>query len=137
MTSIQDWPKTAVSPWNSTFKVFVIFFITFFQGDEPAGDTEDPKPAADENLPELKTTKWRVENSWGEEKDKPGYLMMTDSWFSEYVYEVVVDKKYVPADIMAVLKQDPVILPAWDPMGSLACIVCGKDEHLAHLWYIR
>ena len=78
-----------------------------------------------------------MENSWGEEKDKPGYLMMTDSWFSEYVYEVVVDKKYVPADIMAVLKQDPVVLPAWDPMGSLACIVCGKDEHLAHLWYIR
>ncbi|CAH3151188.1 unnamed protein product, partial [Porites evermanni] len=100
---------------------------------EPAGDTEDLKPGADENLPELKTTKWRVENSWGEEKDKPGYLMMTDSWFSEYVYEVVVDKKYVPADIMAVLKQDPVILPAWDPMGSLACIVCGKEEHLAHL----
>lgn len=104
-----------------------------FQGDESVGDTEDAKPAADENLPELKTTKWRVENSWGEEKDKPGYLMMTDSWFSEYVYEVVVDKKYVPADILAVLKQEPVVLPAWDPMGSLACVVCGKDDHLAHL----
>ena len=103
------------------------------QGDEPSGETEDPKPAEDEKAPELKTTKWRVENSWGEEKDKPGYLMMTDNWFTEYVYEVVVDRKHVPEDIMAVLKQDPVVLPAWDPMGSLACTTCGKGAHQAHL----
>ena len=107
------------------------------QGDEPSGDTEDPKPAevetAPEVAPELNTSKWRVENSWGEDKDKPGYLMMTDSWFTEYVYEVVVDKKYVPADIMAVLEQDPMVLPAWDPMGSLACTTCGKGDHQVHL----
>ena len=48
---------------------------------------------------------------------------------------LVVDKKYVPADILSVLKQEPVVLPAWDPMGSLACVVCGKDDHLAHLWF--
>ena len=45
-----------------------------------------------------------------------------------------MDKKYVPADILALLKQEPVVLPAWDPVGSLACVVCGKDDHLAHLW---
>lgn len=64
--------------------------------------------------------KWRVENSWGDDRGNKGYLIMTDEWFSEYVYEVVVDKKHVPEDILEVLKQDPVVLPAWDPMGALA-----------------
>lgn len=46
--------------------------------------------------------------------------MATDEWFTEYVYEIVVDKKYVPQDIIDVLKQEPVVLPPWDPMGALA-----------------
>lgn len=50
----------------------------------------------------------------------PGYLCMTDEWFSEYVYEVVVDRKHVPEEVLAVLGQEPVVLPAWDPMGALA-----------------
>lgn len=50
----------------------------------------------------------------------PGYLIMTDEWFSEYVYEVVVDKKFVSTEVMEVMQQEPVILPAWDPMGALA-----------------
>lgn len=49
-----------------------------------------------------------------------GYLYMTDEWFSEYVYEVVVDKKHVPEEVLAVLEQEPIVLPAWDPMGALA-----------------
>jgi len=65
-------------------------------------------------------TKWRIENSWGEDTGHKGYLLMTDAWFSEFTYEVVVDRKYVDADVLAVLDQEPTILPAWDPMGSLA-----------------
>ncbi|XP_066878108.1 bleomycin hydrolase isoform X4 [Kogia breviceps] len=64
--------------------------------------------------------KWRVENSWGEDHGHKGYLCMTDEWFSEYVYEVVVDRKHVPEEVLAVLEQEPIVLPAWDPMGALA-----------------
>ncbi|KAG2459386.1 BLMH hydrolase, partial [Polypterus senegalus] len=64
--------------------------------------------------------KWRVENSWGDDRGNKGYLIMTDDWFSEYVYEVVVDKKFVSAEVLEVMKQEPVMLPAWDPMGALA-----------------
>ena len=46
---------------------------------------------------------------------------MTDDWFNEYVYEVVVDRKYVPAEVLATLELEPTVLPAWDPMGALAC----------------
>lgn len=75
-------------------------------------------------LKPIKTKKWRVENSWGDDKGDKGYLMMTDEWFSEFVYEVVVDKKFVPEEILKVLEQEPVILPPWDPMGALACRHC-------------
>ncbi|XP_077578503.1 bleomycin hydrolase [Stigmatopora nigra] len=64
--------------------------------------------------------KWRVENSWGDDRGNKGYLIMTDDWFSEYVYEVVVDKKHLSNDVLEVMNQEPFILPAWDPMGSLA-----------------
>ncbi|XP_008554962.1 bleomycin hydrolase [Microplitis demolitor] len=67
-----------------------------------------------------KPTKLRVENSWGEERGEKGYIAMTAEWFLEFVFEIVVDKKFVPAEILAVFDQDPVILPAWDPMGTLA-----------------
>ncbi|KAJ8266289.1 hypothetical protein GJAV_G00128720 [Gymnothorax javanicus] len=64
--------------------------------------------------------KWRVENSHGEEADNKGYLLMTDDWFSEFVYELVVDKKFVSEEVLKVMDQGPVVLPAWDPMGALA-----------------
>ncbi|KAM6463149.1 bleomycin hydrolase [Liasis olivaceus] len=70
--------------------------------------------------PEDGYEKWRVENSWGEDRGNKGYLIMTDDWFSEFVYEVVVDQKHVPEDVLAVLQQEPICLPAWDPMGALA-----------------
>ena len=49
-----------------------------------------------------------------------GYLVMSDDWFSEFVYEVVIDKKYIPDGVLKVLQQEVNVLPAWDPMGALA-----------------
>lgn len=65
-------------------------------------------------------TKFRVENSWGEDRGEKGYLIMTKDWFKEFMFEVVVDKKFVPESVLEVLKQEPIVLPAWDPMGTLA-----------------
>jgi len=67
-----------------------------------------------------KPLKWRVENSWGDDRGEKGYLLMTQRWFDEFMYEVVVDKKFVPKDVLDVFQQKPVVLPAWDPMGTLA-----------------
>jgi len=53
-----------------------------------------------------------------------GYLSMTDDWFSEYVLEVAIDKKFIPAEMLEILSQQPKVLPAWDPMGSLAGQQC-------------
>lgn len=68
----------------------------------------------------LVADKWRVQNSWGDTDGDKGYLTMTDSWFSEFVYEVVVSKKVLDKDTLDILKQEPIVLPAWDPMGALA-----------------
>jgi len=64
--------------------------------------------------------KWRVENSWGDDRHEKGYLMMTSDWFKEYVFEVVVDKAIVPGEVMEAFGEDVKTLPAWDPMGALA-----------------
>ncbi len=63
-----------------------------------------------------KPRKWMVENSWGAASGYKGNLIMTDEWFDNYMFRVVVEKKYVPADVLKMLEQKPVMLPAWDPM---------------------
>ncbi len=64
--------------------------------------------------------RWRVENSWGTDKADKGFWTMNDSWFGEYVFEIAVRRDALPADLRAALDQEPVVLPAWDPMGALA-----------------
>lgn len=63
-----------------------------------------------------KTIKWQVENSWGASSGFRGTLIMTDEWFDEYMFRLVVDKKYVPEKVLKILNEKPELLPAWDPM---------------------
>lgn len=58
--------------------------------------------------------RWRVENSWGDEVGRKGFLTMNDSWFDEYVYEVIVPRSRVSDDIAKACDQEPIVLPEWD-----------------------
>ncbi|KAF2674332.1 peptidase C1B, bleomycin hydrolase [Microthyrium microscopicum] len=67
-----------------------------------------------------KSVRWRVENSWSETAGTKGYFVMHDAWMDEFVYQAVVDPKFVAEDVKKVLSKKPVVLPLWDPMGALA-----------------
>jgi bleomycin hydrolase len=60
--------------------------------------------------------KWMVENSWGAKSGWRGNLIMTDEWFEEYMFRVVVNRKYIPEETLKLLEQKPIMLPSWDPM---------------------
>ena len=62
--------------------------------------------------------KWMVENSWGNSYGYQGFLIMTNDWFNEYMFRVVLEEKYIPAKYITMLHQKPIMLPAWDPMFS-------------------
>lgn len=65
-------------------------------------------------------TLWRIENSWGADRGKKGYDIGSARWFDEYVYQVVVDRKYLTAEELVAYESEPVELAPWDPMGALA-----------------
>jgi bleomycin hydrolase len=62
-----------------------------------------------------KPRKWLVENSWGDDRGDKGLFTMLDDWFDEYVFDVVIPKKYLPKNVLAILEQPPIPLPVWDP----------------------
>ena len=64
--------------------------------------------------------RWRVENSWDSKVGDKGFFLMNDSWFAEYMFEIAAPKSYLPADLQKALDLEPIVLPPWDPMGSLA-----------------
>jgi bleomycin hydrolase len=64
--------------------------------------------------------RWRVENSWGDENGRKGFFVMNDSWFDEYTFEIAAHKSLLPPELQQALGGEPIILPAWDPMGALA-----------------
>lgn len=72
------------------------------------------------DIAEGQPRRWRVENSWGEEPGDKGFFTMDDDWFSNYVFEVVVKVDSLPEDLKAAVTEEPMALPAWDPMGTLA-----------------
>ena len=60
--------------------------------------------------------KWMVENSLGSKYGHNGFLIMTNEWFNEYMFRLVVEKKYIPAATLKLFDQKPIMLPAWDPL---------------------
>jgi len=64
-----------------------------------------------------KPVKWLLENSWGDSGFE-GHLIMTDQWFDEYMFRVVIHKDYIDAETLKILEQDATLLPPWDPMFS-------------------
>lgn len=62
------------------------------------------------------TRKWKVENSWGPTYGVQGHLVMTDEWFDEYMFRLVVERRFVPEETLKLLNLKPVKLPAWDPL---------------------
>lgn len=69
------------------------------------------------NLIKGQPNRWKVENSWGEENGVKGYFVMDQKWFDEYVYDLVINKKYLTKEEVAEYEQEPVILPSWDALA--------------------
>lgn len=69
---------------------------------------------------EKKVMRWKIENSWGKDSGSNGYLLMTDSWYSEYVFQIVVNKKYMNSKELQLLDSEPQTIEPWDPLGTLA-----------------
>lgn len=65
-----------------------------------------------------KPQKWEVENSWGASYGHKGHIIMTDEWFDNYMFRLVVNKKYVSEKVLKASQQKPILLPCWDPMFS-------------------
>ncbi len=63
-----------------------------------------------------KARKWLLENSWGSSSGHNGFLIMTDEWFDEYMFRLVVRKKFVSEEALKILDTEPTMLPPWDPM---------------------
>lgn len=66
------------------------------------------------------STKWKVENSWGEKVGTNGFFVMSDAWMDEYTYQIVVRKEFLTAEQLTAFEAEPTVLAPWDPMGALA-----------------
>ena len=72
------------------------------------------------NIKNRKINRWKVENSWGKEAGNQGYFIMSNSRFDSYVYQAVINKKYLNEKELKVLEGEPIVLAPWDPLGTLA-----------------
>ena len=71
------------------------------------------------NIVDGKPNRWKIENSWGDERGSKGYYTCSDSWFDKFVYQAAVEKEYL-GDLAKFTETEPVVLEPWDPMGTLA-----------------
>lgn len=64
--------------------------------------------------------RWKIENSWGDKSGHKGFLLMTDKWFEEYLFQIVVNKKFLNNEEKISTDQEAKIIEPWDPLGTLA-----------------
>jgi bleomycin hydrolase len=64
--------------------------------------------------------RWKIENSWGSSSGTNGHQLMTDKWFDEYVYQIVVHKDFLDEKEKETLTKQPREIQPWDPLGTLA-----------------
>ena len=72
------------------------------------------------DLVDGKSTKWKVENSWGEKPGNNGFFVASDAWMDQYTYQIVVRKDLLTSEQQAAFEAEPTVLLPWDPMGALA-----------------
>ncbi|MEM6460101.1 MAG: C1 family peptidase [Planctomycetota bacterium] len=100
-----DWSLSKAD--RLTFHQTLMTHAMLFTGVDLADDGVTPR-------------RWRVENSWGEDNGVKGFYTMNDSWFEPYMFEVAVHRALLPEAVVAARDEPPIVLPPWDPMGSLA-----------------
>jgi bleomycin hydrolase len=78
------------------------------------------------NLSNSKTNGFLVENSWGDkmfEKEDDveydGNYYMSESWFKDFTFQIVIDKKFLPKKLVPLINQKSTLLPYWSPFGAL------------------
>ena len=71
------------------------------------------------NLVDGKPNRWKIENSWGDDRGAKGYFACSDSWFDKFVYQAAIEKEYL-GDLAKFTEAEPIVLEPWDPMGTLA-----------------
>ncbi|MBP5091150.1 MAG: C1 family peptidase [Bacilli bacterium] len=67
-----------------------------------------------------KAKKWKIENSWGPDNGLKGYYVMSEEFFDKFVYQAVVLSRYLKEEEKEAANGEAIILPPWDPMGTLA-----------------
>lgn len=67
-----------------------------------------------------KPTQWKIENSWGDQTGKKGYFIMNEEFFTHFVYQAAIEKRYLNEKELEALDKESKLLPPWDPFGTLA-----------------